>query len=153
MWWIPSWNGLSFSFCSIFVPVFPLGTIWDQKFWRWVVGSIPLLGSLSIYWRWSPQVLSPHCWAFQVRSSPLSYESLSHSRSLGLSIALPRQSPAAAYFYLFSWPSGLLSSLPLFLTLPLFPLLPPPTKVPPSLCLSWLLFPLLSGIETSSLQT
>ena len=34
---------------------------------------------LSIYWRWSPQVLSPHFWEFWLRSSPLSPGSLSHS--------------------------------------------------------------------------
>jgi hypothetical protein len=35
-----------------------------------------------VYWRWSLQVLSPHCCAFQLRSSPLNPSSLLDRRSL-----------------------------------------------------------------------
>jgi hypothetical protein len=43
-----------------------------------VGGPIPQLGSMSIPWIWSLQVLSHRCWAFQVMSFPLGPGSLSH---------------------------------------------------------------------------
>jgi hypothetical protein len=56
-----------------------------RKFYRWVDFLVPQLGVLSDYWRWSLQVLSPHCWVFWLRLSILSPRSLLHLRSLGLS--------------------------------------------------------------------
>ena len=132
-----SLDGLSFSLCSIFVPAFPLDR--DDsglKHFRWVGGPIPPLGALSIYWRRSLQVLSPYCWVFQLMSSTLGSWILLHLWFQGLSSSsLP--SPSATYFYSFSWSSGLLSCLFLYLVLhPLFPLpFPTPTQMPPSLCL------------------
>jgi hypothetical protein len=35
---------------------------------RCVGSPIPQLEAMSIYWRWSLQVLSPHCWAFWLMS-------------------------------------------------------------------------------------
>lgn len=55
-----------------------------QKFYRWVGLSIPSLGILSDYWRWSLQDLYPYCWTFQLRSPALTPGSLPNPRSLGL---------------------------------------------------------------------
>ena len=59
-----SLGGLSLSLCSIFVPAFPLN--WNNsgsKIWN-VCGLLTQLGAMSVYWRWSFQVRSAHCWAF-----------------------------------------------------------------------------------------
>ena len=53
------------------------------------------LGALSINWRWSFQVPSPHCWAVRLRSPPSSRR-LSHPSSLGLS-RIPKSSPPPDY--------------------------------------------------------
>jgi hypothetical protein len=43
-----------------FVPAFPLDrNISGLKFLRWMVGTIPQLSALPIYWRWSLQILAP----------------------------------------------------------------------------------------------
>lgn len=60
-----------------FVPVFHLDrNNSGLKILRWVHGPIPLLKAMSIYWIWSLWVLSPHCWVFQIMSSPLGPENL-----------------------------------------------------------------------------
>ena len=60
-----SLEGLFFSLCFIFVPEFPLDrNNSGLKILMWVGGPIPQLGAMSIYWRWSLQVLSPCCWVF-----------------------------------------------------------------------------------------
>jgi hypothetical protein len=119
-------NGLSSSLSSIFALAFPLDR--DNsglKIFRWVGGPIPTLGDISIYWRWSLQVLSPCCWVFwllDIMSSPTGTGSLLNSWHLGLSSGSPSSLfPTATYFYSFSWHSGLLSCLFLYLIL-----LPPP---------------------------
>lgn len=67
-----------------FVPVFPLyRNISGLKILWCVGGSIPQQGPVSIYWRWSVQVVSPRCWVFLLMSSPLGLGSLSLPWSLG----------------------------------------------------------------------
>jgi hypothetical protein len=58
-----SLDGLSFSLCSnFFVPVFPLdGNNSGLKILRCVDVLISKMGAISIWWRWSHQVLS-RCW-------------------------------------------------------------------------------------------
>jgi hypothetical protein len=78
------------SLLHIFVPAFPLDrNNSGLKILRWVDGSIPQLGTMPIYWRWSLQVLSLYCWAFHLRSLPLGPESLLPHRSLVHFIAPP----------------------------------------------------------------
>ena len=61
----------------------------------------------------SLQIPSPHCWAFYLRSSPLSLGDLSHSWYLGISRgSLHFPLPTAAYFYSFFWSPGLHSCSP-----------------------------------------
>jgi hypothetical protein len=62
-----SLDDFSFSLCFIFVPAF----LFDRdnsgsKFLRRVHGPIPQLATMSIYWKWSFNVLSPHCWTFRL---------------------------------------------------------------------------------------
>ena len=50
----------SFSLCSIFVPFFPLSrNISELKTLRWMGSLIPQMGAMSIYWKWSLQILFP----------------------------------------------------------------------------------------------
>jgi hypothetical protein len=57
-----SLGGLFFSLCFTFVPVFPLDRNNSElNILRCVAGPINQLGGMSIYWRWSLQVLSLHC--------------------------------------------------------------------------------------------
>ena len=116
---------------------------------------MPQLESMSIYCGCSLQVTSPHCWTFWLMSFPLSSGSLSFPRSLGLSRVSPHvHLHTAAYFYSFSWPSGLLSCLtpPYLILAPISSHSPlshpgPSIPLPPVI----ILFSLLSGIEVSSL--
>jgi hypothetical protein len=92
MGWIQRQDGLCLflSLCSIFfVPKFPLDrNNLGLNILGWVGGLIPPLEVMSIYVRWSLQVLSPccwDCWVFQLMSSPLGPGSLSHLWCLGLS--------------------------------------------------------------------
>ena len=57
----------------IFVPAVPSDRAFDYGL------ETPLLDVLSLHWRWTLQVPSPHCRAFHPRSLPLSPESLSPS--------------------------------------------------------------------------
>jgi hypothetical protein len=51
---IPGWPFFQ-SLLHFFVPVFPLDrSISGLKTLRWVGGPIPQLGTMPIYWRWSP---------------------------------------------------------------------------------------------------
>lgn len=57
---------LLFNLCSIFLLAFLLDRKNSgSKILKVEGGPIPLPEVLSIYWRWSLQVPSPHCWAFQ----------------------------------------------------------------------------------------
>jgi hypothetical protein len=90
MEWIPSWAGhwiafLSLSSMFVSLHFFYTGTILGPKFRRSVGDSIYLLRALSIYWKLSLQAPSSHCWAFLVRSFPVSPGSLLHAMSLELS--------------------------------------------------------------------
>jgi hypothetical protein len=117
-------EGHSFSLCSIsFVPVFPLDrNNSGLKNLRWMGGPIPQLGAMPIYWRWSLRVLSPFCWVFQLKSSPLDPGNFLHPWCLGLSSGFPCSLPSTAtYFSLFSWFSGLLSYLFILSPVPPFP--------------------------------
>lgn len=78
------------SFFNCFVLVFPVD--WSNselKFWRWVGGSIPVLGALSICRRQSLQVLFPYSLVFQVISSQQDCGSLSNPWHLSLSSGYP----------------------------------------------------------------
>ena len=82
-----------------FVPVFPLdGNNSGLKFLRWVGGPIPQ--AEPVYWRWSLQVLSPHCWVFRLISSSLGPRSLLDPWCLRLSSGFPHPhspSPTATH--------------------------------------------------------
>jgi hypothetical protein len=141
MGWIPIWGGPWMAFLQsllhFFVPAFPLDkNNSESKFLRLVGGPILQLGAMSIYWRWSLQVPSPHGWVFQLMLSPLGPGNLSHPWCLGLFSGFPQPPPhTATHFYSFFWPSGLLSCLPPILDSdPFFssssPL--PPRPLPPS---------------------
>jgi hypothetical protein len=81
-----------------FVPVFPLDrNIAGLKILRWVGGSIPQLGVVPIYWRWSLQVLSHLCLVFQLKSSTMG---ASRFPGWGFLVA----TSTATYFYLISYP-------------------------------------------------
>ena len=93
--------------------------------------------------------------SFQLMSSPLGPGNLSYPWHLGPSRGSPLTlfpTPSGTYFYSFSWPSGLLSCLLPYVILAdsLSPPLPNPD---PSffLPLMIILFPLLNGIEESTL--
>jgi hypothetical protein len=107
MGWISRWGSVcSFlqSLLHFFVLVFPLDrNSSGLKFLRWIGCSISPLGAISIYWKWSLQVLSSLCWVFWLMSSPLDPGNLSLPWSLGLSSGYPKfPSPTATYFYSFS---------------------------------------------------
>ena len=71
-WWGSLWTTFPSASAPLFVPAFPLdGDNSGLKIFRWVSGSILPLGVMSIYWRWSLQVLSPCCWVFWLMSSQL----------------------------------------------------------------------------------
>ena len=72
-----SLDGLSFSLCSIFVPVFLLDRINSVQKFEMVSEHIPQMLAMPIFWRWSLQVLSPPCWILQLISSHLCPKSLS----------------------------------------------------------------------------
>ena len=159
---VQGWNGLhggAFSGWSFlqsllhflfyfFVPVFPLDRDNSRsKSLRCVGGSIPPLRAMPSYWRWSLQVLSPHCWVFQLMSLPFCPGSFLHPWHLGLSSRYASSpSHTATYFYSSSWPSGLVLSLPLY-TLPPFSHSGPYVPLPPMI----ILFPVQSGFEASTL--
>ena len=93
--------------------------------------------AMSMYWRWSLQVLSPLCWVFQLMSSPLGPRSLMHPLFLGLSSdTSPPHSPPPLPHILFI----LLALWTSFLSLPILdPVLPfccpfplPPRSLSPS---------------------
>jgi hypothetical protein len=56
---------------------------------------------LSSCWRWALFVPSPYCWAFHLRFLPLSPESLSPPRSLGLSGWSPQPPTSRGFQFLF----------------------------------------------------
>lgn len=102
-----------------------------------------VLRAMSVYWRWSLQVLSPHCWEFQLMLYSLG-PSLPHPWCLGISSGSPSSPPSTGtYLYSFPWPLdfSLVSAHAWFCS----PLLPLPLSYP-SLCLPLLpmiiLFPL-----------
>jgi hypothetical protein len=121
--WGQSLDLLSLSVFSIFVlQFFYTGTILGQNFWVWDSNPIPLLNALSFYWRRILQVSSPHCWAFHLRSLPLSSENLSPSRSLVHSRApTPTPPTEVVYFRSLCWPSGFTPGPPITNHVPLFP--------------------------------
>ena len=80
---------LSLSLFSIFVSA----VLWDWnnsglEICEIATPSLHLM-TPSFYWKWTLQVPTGHCWAFQIRSLPLSPESLSPPTSLILSIESP----------------------------------------------------------------
>jgi hypothetical protein len=80
---IPRLDSLWMAFPSVSAPFYVAAYPLDRKnsglkFLRWVNGSIPQLRAMSIYWRWSLQVLYPCCWPFWLMSSPLGPGSLRH---------------------------------------------------------------------------
>jgi hypothetical protein len=126
--------------------------ILGQKSWQWISNSAPPLGALSIYWRLTLQVPSLQCWAIWLRSPPMNPESVISPGFLVLSRGSPHlPPPEAAYFHSFSWSYGLLlcPHLILFPLSSLFSLTSPGPSLPlPPVIIS---FPLLNGIEASSL--
>ena len=73
------------SYLQSFLHFCPCSSFRQENFWvrnfdYGLVNPVPLLEALSIYWRQTLLVLSPHCWAFWLRSASLSPESLSPSR-------------------------------------------------------------------------
>jgi hypothetical protein len=93
--WGQALDGLSFSLHSISDPAFSCRQeqFWIKNFEDWRVSScLNCVPWLSILW-WSLQVPSSYCWAFRLRSSPLSPRSLSHSRSLEFSRGFPHNHP------------------------------------------------------------
>ena len=87
MSWMPTWvwNWTFFFSRSspyLFLQFFQTGTVLSQISLLWDGNLIHLLDAPLFYWKWSLQVPSPHCWAFNLRSLTLSYESLSPPRSL-----------------------------------------------------------------------
>ena len=120
--------------------------LWPHISLRKVGGPTLPLGSLSIYWRLSLQVPSPHCW-----SSLLSPGNLSYPSCLGLSRSAPR--PLHSIFpliFLTLWASPLSPHTHIILLPFSFPL-PSPTLLPSYLFLPLpfmiILLPLLSRIE------
>ena len=86
-----SLDSLSFSFFSFFVPEVLLNRNHSGlgNFDCAVVTAFPQPAALSISWRWSLQVFTPHYWVFWLRSPPWGPKSFSPPRFLGLS----RESP------------------------------------------------------------
>jgi hypothetical protein len=122
-----------------------------SKSLRWVSGPIPHLGTITIYWRCSLQVLSLHYWAFQLLSSPLGPRNLSCLWCLGLSSGSPCPHPHPTLLHISIQspaPLGFSPAPPYTWSCPLFP---PPSlshqdpslPLPPEI----ILFPLLSRIE------
>ena len=97
----------------------PCRSFRQEQFWvkfsedRWVAPSL--------HWRWSLQVPSPYCWAFWLRSSPLSLRSLLHPSSLVFSRGSPDPDPTpqSCIFLLAPWAS--LLSNPILDPVPHFP--------------------------------
>lgn len=116
------------------------------KLGEWSYSSV---GVLTFYWIfWFLQVPSlPFC-AFPIDHVQkvlwvcLILRYLEHSTS-----SFPSLSLAAVHFYSFSWPSLLLSYFPPYIIWPIFPLLFSSHTPVPSICLTWVFFPLLSKIE------
>jgi hypothetical protein len=109
-----SLNLLSLSLFSIFVPAVLLdrnnsGSEFLTVGWQ----PHPSLDALFFYWRWTPQVPSPHCWSFHLRSLFLSLEHLSPPRSLVLSRGTFHPSTS----YLLRLPISILSALDLLFLL------------------------------------
>lgn len=114
---------------------------------RWMGGPIFQLRAMPSYYRWSLQILSPCCSAFQLMSCPLGPGRLLHPWFLVVT-QFPHL-PTATYCYSFSWPSGIFFCLFPYLVLsPFFPLpshshAGPTHPLPPII----ILFPLLSGLK------
>ena len=84
--WGSVWMAFPLVFASLFAPEFFFtGRISGLIFLRWVGGLIFQLGSMSIHWAWSLQVLSPLCWVFHLMSPLLGPGNLLGSWHLGLS--------------------------------------------------------------------
>ena len=64
MGWIPRWCGIGWPFFQ---------SLLHLKFLRGIGGSIPHLRSMSIYWRWSHQLLFPHCLGISVNVISILY--------------------------------------------------------------------------------
>jgi hypothetical protein len=85
-----STDGPSFSLRSIFLSLYLDRNISGLKTLRWLGDPIPRPGAMPIYWRWSLQVLSPLCCAFQLKSFPLGPGSLLLLWHLKLSSGFPQ---------------------------------------------------------------
>lgn len=131
----------------------------SQKLCRWF--NIPnlSLGVLSGYWRWSLQVLHPNCWTVLLNSLALSPGSLPHPRSLrhlrehSFQPTPQFPTPGSCRFLLYL----LDSLLSLFMSDSAPYSLSPshthtPKPLPPSVSHAYL-FPLLNGIQASSLHS
>jgi hypothetical protein len=143
MGWIPRWSCLWVAFPSVsvlfFVPNFPLGrNISGLRFLSSVCVPIPQLGTVPIYWRWSLKVLSPLCFIFQLKSTPLGLGSL--PGIWDFLVVIPSfPSPTATYNYWFLGPLYFSPVPSNNLSCPSFSF--PPlslSQVPPCLYLLWL---------------
>jgi hypothetical protein len=120
-----SLEDLPFSFCSSFVPTFPLHQ--ENSGLRILDRWIASLEAMSIYWWLCLQVLTPCCWVFWLMLFPLG------PRDFLVVSQLPPPPPThpctATHFYSFFWPSGIIfCPFPYLVLFPLFsflyPLLP-----------------------------
>lgn len=158
-----SLDGLSFFLCFVVVPAFLLDR--NNLGSKILKTPMPPLGTQSIYWRWSLQILSPHCWAFSkfpslaVRSYSLSPRSPSHPRFLELLRGSPHapRSLDPQQLPISICSPGLLGFSAVSLITKRVPLSSPPpfSHSDPSLPLSpmIILFPFQSEIEVSLLYS
>jgi hypothetical protein len=132
--WIPILACHWISFSSGFSPFlsllfFQTETIMSQSYWLWDGNPIFSLDVLSLRWRRTLQVPSPHCTAFHLRFLSLSPEILSPPRSLvhsrGFFHLLPKQSFLFPFFLLVLSPSVLFPTPTIPDHVPFFPYLSP----------------------------
>jgi hypothetical protein len=143
MRWIPSWASHWTAFPSVSSPFlslqfFQTGTTLEIL----TVVLVTQNEALSIYCRWTLWVPSPHCWAFWLRSLPLSPESFSPPESLVLSRGPLSSHPLRQFICIHSLvlscsPLNYMILVSLSPPLPLLSL----TMVPPSLCFPQLFSP------------
>jgi len=135
---------LSFHLCSIFVPVLPLDrNISGLKKLRRVGSPIPQPEAMPIYLWWSPEVLTPSSLHITAKVNPVGSREPHISLISGTLQWLSPVLHSPCYIFLFgiltlctfltSLPASNTSTLIPPLSLPCFPLLPPPASVCPPL--------------------